>query len=66
LSTTANRWTFRSADKPLVPKDGTTATNVKIIYMPSLADAFGSNDTAPGNYFFYCFNHGGAVESLPE
>jgi hypothetical protein len=29
---------------------------VKIIYMPSLAGGFGTNETAPGNYFFRAFN----------
>ena len=61
-----DRWTFQNVSKPLVPKYGTTVTWVKIIYMPSLADGFGANETNPGNYFFRSFNGQWALTSLPE
>jgi len=51
---------------PLVPKNGTTVTWVKITYMPSLADGFGDSTTNPGDYFFSYFNSQWALESLPE
>ncbi len=57
LSTSSNRWTFTDVEKPLLPKDGTTVTNAKIVFMPSLADGFGEDTTNPGNYFFYNFNY---------
>ena len=75
LSTTANRWTFQDVRKPLVPKNGTTMTWVKITYMPSLADGFWSNATNPWDYFFAYFNWYDsswdspiqwAITSLPE
>jgi len=43
-------------EKPLVPKNGTLMTNVRIVHMPSLADKFGANATTPGHYFFQYFN----------
>lgn len=61
----ATRWTFVSAAKPLVPTAGTTASNIYISSMPSLADYFGANATNPGDNFFYCFNYIGALTSLP-
>ena len=66
-----SRWTFTSNQKPVVPKNGTTVTWVKIIYMPSLAEWFGNSATAPWNYFFYFFNgwngwNGWALMDLPN
>ena len=66
LTGSATRWIFQNVTKPLVPKNGTTATNVKITYMPSLADWFGDNATNPGYYFFERFNENWAIESLPD
>ena len=49
-----------------IPKSGTTVTGVKIIYMPSLADWFGSDSAeSVWNYFFNYFNDDGAITSLP-
>ena len=62
----ADRWTFQRVYKPLVPKNGTTAIWVKIIYMPTLADGFGANATNPGDYFFYDFNYNWVLTSLPD
>ena len=62
----ANKWTFQNVTKPLVPKDGTTVTWVKIIYMPSLADGFGNSATNPWDYFFSYFNKDWALTSLPD
>ena len=63
----AGRWTFRANYYyPLVPKNGTTMTWVKITYMPSLASWFGVNATAPWNNFFSQFNYQWALTSLPE
>ena len=66
LSTTADRWTFQSVSKPLVPTNGTSMTWVKIIQMPSLADWFGVSATAPWDYFFAHFNNWWQLTSLPE
>ena len=75
LSTTANRWTFQDVGKPLVPKAGTTVTDVKVVLIPSLADWFGANATNPWDYFFANFNWYDssrdspipwAITSLPE
>ena len=65
LSTTANRWTFKWANNPLVPQEGTTMTWVKVTYMPSLADGFGSSATSVGNNFFRAFNYYWAITGLP-
>jgi len=66
LSTTSNRWTFWSTNyNPLVPKNGTTMTWVKIKYMPSLADGFGISETNPWDWFFSSFNCRWALTSLP-
>ena len=62
----ATRWTFQNVSKPLVPQNGTTMTWVKIAYMPSLADWFGTSSTTAGNYFFYNFNRDWALTSLLE
>ena len=62
----ADRWTFQNVSKPLVPKDWTTVTEVKITSMPSLAGGFGANATAPWNYFFDHFNRNWAIESLSD
>ena len=61
-----DRWTFQYVSKPLVPKDGTAVTWVKITYMPSLAEWFGDSPTEPGNYFFSYFNSNWKITSLPE
>ena len=65
LTGTATRWTFGSIYKPLVPTAGTTANNIYLSTMPSLADYFGASATNPGNYFFYYFNTNGVLTSLP-
>ena len=65
LSTTADRWTFGRVIRPLVPKDGTTMTWVKITYMPPLADWFWDNTVNPWNNFFSHFNYSWALTSLP-
>ena len=65
LSTTADRWTFKRGQFPLIPTNGTTVTWVKITYMPSLASWFGVNATAPWNYFFSYFNYSWQLTSLP-
>ena len=56
LTGTATRWTFGSIYKPLVPKAGTTANNIYLSSMPSLADYFGTSATSPGDNFFRSFN----------
>ena len=61
----ATRWTFKNTRNPLVPTAWTTANNVYISKMPSLADYFGENATNPGNAFFSSFNQSGALTSLP-
>jgi len=67
LTGTATRWSFYcNYDVTLVPKAGTTVTWVKIVFMPSLADGFGSNKTNPWNCFFDNFNRNWALTSLPE
>ena len=59
------RWTFSSADSPLVPQPWTTVDDVKVFYMPSLSGRFGNSASSPGNYFFRSFNTRWALTSLP-
>lgn len=60
------RWTFSSVQKPLIPKNYTTITGVKIVSMPSLAEWFWDGPTEPWNNFFRYFNYNWAITSLPE
>ena len=66
LTGSASRWTFKNGLNPLVPKEGTTMTWVKIVSMPSLADGFGNTSEAPWDYFFDAFNVWWKITSLPE
>ena len=62
----ADRWRFGgNAVYPLIPKNWTTVTWVKITYMPLLADWFWINAEAPWDNFFCAFNRDGKVTSLP-
>ena len=58
----ASRWTFNGVG-PLVPKAGTTASNVYVSYMPDFS-LFGDSATNVGNYFFHSFNGNGALTAL--
>jgi hypothetical protein len=61
------RWRFWTATNiPLVQKASTTASNVYISKMPSLAGYFGDSATTPWNNFFLAFNYNWALTSLPE
>ena len=61
----ADRWTFQSTVNGLITYAQTS--NIKIIYMPSLAEWFGESATSPGDYFFCNFNyHWWKITSLPE
>ena len=64
----ADRWKFRQeyTNTQFVPKDGTSMSDVKIVYMPSLADGFWNSETDVGGHFFDKFNYVWAITSLPE
>jgi len=51
-----DRWKFSLTSYSLVPQSWTTVDNVKIVYMPSLADWFGESASNPGDNFFRSFN----------
>jgi len=60
-----DRWKFAWANNPLIPQSWTTVDNVKIVYMPSLADWFGESASNPGHNFFRFFNHNWSLTTLP-
>ena len=61
----ATRWKFLGATLPLIPKIWTTATDIKIVTMPSLSWYFGDNATSPWDSFFFSFNSNWSLTSLP-
>jgi hypothetical protein len=68
-NTSSPYWTFSSSNTPLVPKSGTTASNIQITEMPPLSDFIGASNQN-GNYtagdnFFRSFNYMGALASVP-
>ena len=62
------RRTFQNhrQDEGLIPSSKTTATEIKLVYLPNLEKYFGDSSKQIGSFFFAAFNKKGAIEELPK